>query len=995
MSNVNILLCQNHQKRKAYRYCEECNEFICNACAFQEKHLSHLQKIKSFSDTLKFSFPQISSLNISSLSKYVELFHFIINYNSSFMPFDLNNIFNQINDKFDEYINKLIELKNKFKILISEKFEIIDSVFSQNEKKVLETQNKILSMINNQQSQYFEKMNICLDELCANKNEKNIMNFVNKYNELIKESFDDENDFKMKYNLYLAQKEVVKNNKLVKENILDKLVQPCFKEALKNIENVYNKINAQNNKDLDSLKKKFDYLIKNPNKFEIEDEEKDEKIEIKNQPKKIEENKQDNNSKPNPFKVELKKVIKEQPNKTIKEEPKQINKEEPKKVVKEEPKQINKEEPKKIVKEEPKKTEKEELKKVVKAEEKKVIKEEPKKEPQVQKIELLEIEFEPPDIESNHFTKKELEEMGNDIDDEYEEEFLKIEEDGDDGMLLAEIIDGNTSEEATVNLEEFFINNMDDKLDIQYYEGIKFEGEAGGEGLNDEAMVEAIDDDNKDEQIKEEPKEEVKKEEPKEEPKEELKEEPKEEPKKEIIKNEEVKKGVQPKVETKKEQPPKKMNAIEEMKMKMFANKQGFNPQQMLKPIPGSTPTTNPPPKKLPGKLNSDFMNRLQNKFGGNEAKVPQPQPPKKKEEPANNINQEDNNIGQFIEEKNEQTEEQQNNNENNNETPIEEDTTPIVTNPNEKDRLKILCSIIKKGGRNRLGFQTLFNELSWEERGKVEIMAINHKNNSVHIYNELSNKIEEVKVNTKFPLHLSYINLPPYLYISGGKVNGKDSTSLKRLQRVGQNEIKYDEIAQLNTGRSYHCTVYVQSINSLFFISGSRIKSCEKYSLTKEKMESFPGLKVPREKCCACLLNEKYLYVFFGFDRTRNKFETSVERIFINDAMSWETLKILGNENSLKKQNFSCIPHQKDGKKGVIIVGGINSLRNETKETIFIDIDANKSEIFNSLPINSTFTNSYFIHFDKYSCENEMINISNELNVIRFNLDNNSFIGP
>ena len=119
--------------------------------------------------------------------------------------------------------------------------------------------------------------------------------------------------------------------------------------------------------------------------------------------------------------------------------------------------------------------------------------------------------------------------MGNDIDDEYEEEFLKIEEDGDDGMLLAEIVDGNTSEEATVNLEEFFINNMDDKLDIQYYEGIKFEGEAGGEGLNDEAMVEAIDDDNKDQQVKEEPKEEVKK------------EEPKEEPKEEIIKNEEAK----------------------------------------------------------------------------------------------------------------------------------------------------------------------------------------------------------------------------------------------------------------------------------------------------------------------------------------------------------------------------------------------------------------------------------------------------------------------
>ena len=190
----------------------------------------------------------------------------------------------------------------------------------------------------------------------------------------------------------------------------------------------------------------------------------------------------------------------------------------------------------------------------------------------------------------------------------------------------------------------------------------------------------------------------------------------------------------------------------------------------MLKPISSSNPTTNLPAQKVPGKLNSDFMNKLQNKFGGNEVKLPQPQ--KKKEEPINNINHDDNNIAQFIEEKNEQEEELQNNNENNNETPVEEESIPIVTNQNEKDRLKTLCYIIKKGGRNKIGFQTLFNELNQEERCKVEIMAINHKNNSVHIYNELSNKIEEVKINSKFPLHLSYINLPPYLYISGGKIN-------------------------------------------------------------------------------------------------------------------------------------------------------------------------------------------------------------------------------
>ena len=221
------------------------------------------------------------------------------------------------------------------------------------------------------------------------------------------------------------------------------------------------------------------------------------------------------------------------------------------------------------------------------------------------------------------------------------------------------------------------------------------------------------------------------------------------------------------------------------------------------------------------------------------------------------------------------------------------------------------------------------------------------------------------------------------------------DSTSVQRIQRTGQNNFKIDGITELKQGRSNHCTIYIQNINSLIFISGSRIKSCEKYSITKDKMDSFPSLKVSRERCCACLINEKYVYVFFGFDRSKNKFETSIERIFISDAMSWETINLSGNQNILKKQNFSCIPYIKDNKKGVIVVGGINSLRNETKETVFIDLDSNKAESYNQLPSNSSFTNSYFNGFDKYSCCNELINISNEFNVIRFNLDNNNFYGP
>jgi hypothetical protein len=173
------------------------------------------------------------------------------------MPFDLNNIMNQIDDSFDTYINKIVDFKIKFKILISQKFELINAIFEENEKKILETQNKIISIVNNEDMQYFEKMNTCLEQIRNNKNAKNMMEFVEKYNTLIKQAFEDDNDFNTKYNLFIAQKQLDKTNKELKDNIIDKHVQPWIKDGTKGIENIYQKINTHNNKDLENLKKKI------------------------------------------------------------------------------------------------------------------------------------------------------------------------------------------------------------------------------------------------------------------------------------------------------------------------------------------------------------------------------------------------------------------------------------------------------------------------------------------------------------------------------------------------------------------------------------------------------------------------------------------------------------------------------------------------------------------------------------------------------------------
>ena len=910
MLNTNTIYCKNHPNRKAYRFCDACKEFICNYCAFHAKHISHFDKIKSFKDLLKTYFPNFQQQNISNLSKYIELFHFILNYNSSFMPFDLNEIMDQINEKFDNYINKLVELKMKMKILISEKFGILQSTMSEQEKKVIETQNKLLILLNDEDVNYLEKMNTCLEQIRLNKSEKNMIGFIEEYNKLILTSFNDEDDFDYKYSLYAAQKLIDKSNKFIKENILDKMVTIFFDEALKNVENLYDKINSQNNEDIETLKKNFSNIQNNnfANNENDEDERRYSKkinfANINNMNPNINTNTNNNtnpntnsnnninintNNNKNPNTNNVLNIINAINNNTAnapKEEKPKIN-------------QVNKI--------------KEELEKQIKKDKQNTNTE---KKP---KVELLKIEFDPPEIETCQFTEKELEEM--DMDDDYEKEFLKIEEDGDDGLLLAEIIDGNCSDNATVSLENFFLDNMDDKLDIQYYEGIAFEGENGGEGLNDEAIVvEANDEENKEEGKKEE---EVKKE--------------------EEIKKEEVKKPEN-----------KKMNIVEEMKAK-FNNRD----MKMIKPQPGT---------------NINTQQKTQTKSNKSSAE-------NKKQEKDKNIN-----FAQLIEDKAEQDEPKQTKEKNKINQKDEEDKN--VSNEEVDKKLKELCNLARSGKKNSFEFQDILKNLPWPTRGKVELIAVNQKNSSLHIYNELTNKVEEIKVDFKLAMHLSYINIPPYLYISGGKVNGKDITSIKRISRTGQNSVKCEELAQLNQGRSSHCTVHIKSINSLFFISGSRIKSCEKYNLNKNKMEAFPALRVSREKCSACLLNEKYLYVFFGFDRTKNKFETSIEKIYVNDAMSWELINLTGNQNIFKKQSCACIPFDRDGQKGVIITGGINSLRNETKETVYINIDKNKAEIFSPLPMNSSFTNVYFKNFEEYKIGNELVNFSNEFNAVKFDLD-------
>ena len=173
-----------------------------------------------------------------------------------------------------------------------------------------------------------------------------------------------------------------------------------------------------------------------------------------------------------------------------------------------------------------------------------------------------------------------------------------------------------------------------------------------------------------------------------------------------------------------------------------------------------------------------------------------------------------------------------------------------------------------------------------------------------------------------------------------------------------------------------------------MIFISGTKTKTCEKLNLINNNIESFPSLKIGREKCGACLTNNEDLYVFFGFDKNKQKFENTIEKINMINPKSWTTLNIKGDQNLLKRYSMACIPFNFTNKQGIIVLGGVGTLRNDLEDAIFIELDTNNVKKFNILPFGSSFTNPNFLPLTLGAQPRFIYNVTNENEIISFNLE-------
>ena len=285
---------------------------------------------------------------------------------------------------------------------------------------------------------------------------------------------------------------------------------------------------------------------------------------------------------------------------------------------------------------------------------------------------------------------------------------------------------------------------------------------------------------------------------------------------------------------------------------------------------------------------------------------------------------------------------------------------------------------------------------LKWEERNLTEFLFFNQNSTTIYAYNVFLRKREKIEMNFRTPLNFSYLNIPPYVFLSGGKdLTFKDLYTIYRIRRINQNVVSSDIYSKLIIPRSSHSSIYIPLSNLIIFISGSNTNSCEQLNIKTKIVKRISDLNFIRENSSPCLINDTDLYVFFGYNSQNNKYLTSIEKMDLRTKLKWDLINIKVNnlnQNLCKKQNLSSIPYKLNNKESILLLGGIGEDNMESKD-VFIYFISSKSisPIKSKLSSLVSFTHPTFVEYGIEDAD-YVFNVSNSGFLIMFSVKSGEF---
>ena len=225
--------------------------------------------------------------------------------------------------------------------------------------------------------------------------------------------------------------------------------------------------------------------------------------------------------------------------------------------------------------------------------------------------------------------------------------------------------------------------------------------------------------------------------------------------------------------------------------------------------------------------------------------------------------------------------------------------------------------------------------------------------------YETNSNKISSYKYKSSdysilntFNNFTAYCNARNCLYFSGGEneqSNDLDKTSLKYndflyidLSTLTEDKLNVNELPNLIEARTWHSMIFVPN-KYIFIVGGSNTRTVELYDIDEKKLTKDSELNEIRCESTLCLVNNTYLYAFFGFV-LHQEYNKNIERCnLLKEKRKWEYVNYQVKEGINLKLSFFGVTYFKENE--LLLIGGNDNDNDEKRFDYHYIIAQNEDE--------------------------------------------------
>ena len=218
-----------------------------------------------------------------------------------------------------------------------------------------------------------------------------------------------------------------------------------------------------------------------------------------------------------------------------------------------------------------------------------------------------------------------------------------------------------------------------------------------------------------------------------------------------------------------------------------------------------------------------------------------------------------------------------------------------------------------------------------------------NDNNNNINSYYFQRNEYPELNYLNSFT---AYCNAKNCLYFSGGekeepyeqeenvvKYDEFIRIDLTELDR-NKDKLVINQLNKLNVPRTWHSMIFVPN-KYIFIVGGSNTKSVELYDIDEKTLIKHSELNEIRCECTLCLVNNMYLYAFFGFV-LHQEYNNSIERLnLLKENKKWEYVNYEKKEGLNLKLSFFGVCYYKEDE--LLLIGGNDNDNEERHDYNYI----------------------------------------------------------